>query len=348
MHLQSFVLFRVLAISLVVLGHVRYISGWEANTFIEKYLYMTFVEGGTFYFAFISGFLFQYIFVSNFNFRKYLEGKLKTIFLPYLFLSIVPISVALITRNPYPDYFFYGDSGIYEDYIRPALLYFFSGRVLTGYWYIPFISLVFISSPLIVMFTSIRRCYQVAILLILFFISMLVHRPVDNMSPFQSYVYFIPVYLFGMFVSVNSNKIFEIFKDRLIYLLVISLGLSFFVAYFIGEFGNRHKIFLSYEGLDFMVVQRSLMCIFYYVLFTRLSQIESKWINLFAGASFSIYFLHVWVIYIINRIDINSIIGLPNFIYFIILFFFVMVLCVLSAYLVKKTLGARSRIFIGY
>ena len=177
--------FRALSIFLIVFGHCFWISNWYPDkTWQNVYLYM--IPGGTFFFAFISGFLFAHLNVSTFRYADFIARKWRNIASPYLWISVPVICFAVVVQ--YPGYFVDSRDGFYYQYLLPFFKYLLTGRVFTGYWYIPFILLVFAISPLLVRFYHLSSRVQLMMVAVLLLLAMFVHRAEDNLNPLQSFV----------------------------------------------------------------------------------------------------------------------------------------------------------------
>lgn len=335
--------FRALAIFLIVCGHCFWIANWYPQQTWEKvYLYM--IPGGTFFFAFISGFLFAHLNVSRFRYAEFFAKKWRNIASPYLCLAIPVICLAVVTQ--YPGYFVDERPGFYYQYLLPFFQYLLTGRVLTGYWYIPFIMLVFAVSPLLVRFYRMHnQALQLLIVAVLLLTAMFVHRSEDNLNPLQSFVYFLPVFMFGMVF----NRHFALLRDnyRLLpwLLLLISLVLSVYQSAGLGIAHNAHKAFFTYGGADLKLIEKVMQAVAILLLFERYWQQRYRLIDLIASASFAIFFLHPMVIAIFKRILQNHFAG---FIYWHILTFTVFFTTLLLAWLAKQMLGKHSRQVIGW
>lgn len=154
MFINSINNFRAFSIFMIVLSHTYWISNVPVGNKIGDF-YIAFTFGGTFYFLFISGFLFDQLSLASFDYYKYMIKKIRNVVSPYVVMSFLPILIALNMQSIYPEYFFSSTSGIYSEYVKPFFLYLFTGRALTGYWYIPFIFLIFILAPFFKLFKNI-------------------------------------------------------------------------------------------------------------------------------------------------------------------------------------------------
>lgn len=335
--------FRALAIFLIVCGHCFWISNWSPEQRWEKvYLYM--IPGGTFFFAFISGFLFAHLNVKSFKYADFIGKKWRNIASPYLFLSVPVICLAVVVQ--YPGYFIDERPGVYYQYIQPFIQYLLTGRVLTGYWYIPFIMLVFAISPLLVRFYRMHnQALQLLIVGVLLIIAMFVHRSEDNLNPLQSFVYFLPVFMFGMVFNRHYTVLRENYPWLPWVLLVLSLVLSVYQSAWLGIAHNAHKAFFTYSGVDLKLIEKLMQAVAILLLFERYWQQRHKLIDLIASASFAIFFLHPWVIALFKRVLQDKFAG---FVYWHVLTITVFFTTLFLAWLAKKILGSYSRRVIGW
>lgn len=236
MYLRSIEYFRAIAIVLIVAGHCFAISGWIVDSFAELVL-ANIISGGTSLFVFISGFLFHHVFYRTFDYRQFMLKKIRNVYFPYLFLSIFGIWHALVTRIPFPEYYFGPDDTLYDQVVRPALLYLWTGGVFV-YWYIPFIMGMFLLSPLFIRFIESSRRFRGVLICLTLAISLFMHRPVNNFSILQSMVFFLPVYLFGMCCSLEKEWIYARLSERLWLLLIGAILLAMLQA---GCYGCRRQ-----------------------------------------------------------------------------------------------------------
>ncbi len=344
MFIQSIDNFRALSIIIIVIGHVFWISGFNTEDDVSKF-YISLISGGTFYFVFISGFLFEKLSFEEFSFSKFMLRKFKVVFLPYLFISFLPIIIAISLRNVYPQYFFDNHlSGFYYDYIKPYFMYVFTGRVLTGYWYIPFVFLIFLSSPILVIYNKLSIKQKVYLFVAFIILSGFVFRSVDNINPFQSFVYFLPIFLLGIIVANFHQELSKTPLSIAFSLLFLSFFISYFQIEFNNIFGNQSKNFFDYQGYDFRVLEKSIQSVSIYLFLERF-RFKLSFFSLVAKASFAIYFLHPLFIFIINKINQGYFHG---FFYLQITSAIVLFLCIVSALLFKYIFKGKSRYLIGY
>jgi hypothetical protein len=342
--------FRAIAILIIVAGHSYKLGGLVFDSFWEK-LIENIISGGTALFVFISGFLFHHVFYKNFSYTKFFFSKCKNILIPYTIIGIIPIVLA-VTLEPklrnYYSMFRPTSAGFLYEYVIPAGKYFWTGRFENAYWYIPFIMVTFALSPLHISFIKAPPKVKAFTVFSLLIISMLMHRPHENLHVFQSVLYFFPVYLIGISSSIYRNLIYSKLSGKESYILlgVIFLAIS---ENFMGHSGNYHKAAFVFGGIDIIIIQKILLCFFFMVWLHRFENYQNKYINYLASTSFAVFFFHPLLIQILRRL-IKSM-GFSINESWIVYLFWVLVLtaaCVGLAKLVKNITPTYSRYLIGY
>ena len=289
--LNSVNYFRGIAIFIIVLGHCYDLSRWEVSGNLEEIFYSISLNGSV-YFVFISGFLYHYIFYHKFDFKKFMEKKAKHVLLPYLLFSALPILYVV----------FLGNGGTYLPeslQAKPFLAvvwYFLTGRISYAYWYIPMAFLIFAISPLIN--EIIRSDWMPQIAALLLGISLVVHRPIDNINPIHSFIYYLPVYLIGILSSIHYRGICAFLESKVskAILIAIALNLSIIQVLVFNVSGNFHKQFWSISVPDVNLLQKVLLC---FLLVSILDRYEDTDLTLFkktAETSFAVYFIHPFLI----------------------------------------------------
>ncbi|MGD1895399.1 MAG: acyltransferase [Phormidesmis sp.] len=352
MFLNSLNYFRAIAILMIVAGHTFDYAGISFESIPARTL-GNLLSGGTSLFVFISGFLFHHIFYRRYQFKKFMSGKLKKVLLPYTLLSIVPILITVISvdavysyQNPGGTGFLH--TGLIGHYLIPAIRYYATGSIVAAYWYIPFVMLVFLMSPLHIGFIGLKLKHRLIITLLLTVISLFMHRPVHNGIILQSLIYFTPVYLIGIICSQQRENVYAFFKNKEIYLLIIAVVLAAIQAAQ-GDVSNYRKPPFVYGGIDTMLLQKTALCFFFMVWLHRFEAVNARLLNLIAATSFAIYFLHMWMLKglsrVVVRLDVSAI--SPWFLYLVLVAVTVL-LSVGIALTLKKILHKNSRYIIGY
>ena len=289
--LNSINYFRGIAIFIIVLGHCYGLSRWEVSGKSEEIFYSISLNGSV-YFVFISGFLYHYVFYHKFDFKKFMIKKAKYVLLPYLFFSTLPILYVV----------FIGDGGeflpetLQGKPLFAVAWYFLTGRISYAYWYVPMAILLFAISPLINKIIKYEKVLVTASLLLL--VSLIVHRPIDNINPFHSLIYFLPVYLIGIWSSINHDRMCKFLENRVskASLLVIAIDLSLVQVLVFNTSGNFQKQFWSITVLDVNLLQKILLCIFFVSVLNKYEDTDITIAKKAAETSFAIYFIHPFLI----------------------------------------------------
>lgn len=350
MFINSINLFRGIAILFIVAGHSYTLAGFSPSNIFERTT-ANLLTGGTALFVFISGFMFHHVFSRSFNYKKFMRKKFENVVLPYLILSIYPIWDIIYYER------FSSTLGI-SGPIDALLFYPLRGIHLTAYWYIPFAVILFLASPLFLRLMDFR--YKGPLIALGILASSLIHRPLYNIDVFQSFIYFAPVYLMGMWASMNKDRIYGSLKGREWILLTLAVLLAFIQAELAvyspaqglvvfpgataGYVGNFHKDILTYNGIDFMILQKTALCFFFMVFLRRYEDVHIPFLDFTAKYSFAIFFLHCYLILWGERIG-----GLKNGNLITLIFATLLLSCLSTGIAagIKKLLPAHSRKIIG-
>jgi fucose 4-O-acetylase-like acetyltransferase len=346
MRLNYFDYFRGVAIILIVAGHSYY--PWTIDTLPEMVI-ANLITGGTALFVFISGFFFHHVYYPKFQFRNFLIKKVKFVFLPYLILSSIAfILIVIMLKHPSP--LIIGDTDCIANCMLLYMKYLWTGRILTAYWYVPFIMIIFAMSPLFIQYIKLSSVMQLTIFTILVGGSMLIQRPLENLSPIHSAIYFTPIYLLGIIYSINEKKISSLLKHKSLAIGTTMLGISIIQVILNDSYGNYHKsAIFSYAGFDLIIIQKIIMIFFFLSILIKIDNKNVLVLKYLASISFALYFLHPWFLKAFGYFSIIDYLSLiPGAIIFPIKTIFVIALCLTTATLVKKTLYNKSRYIIGY
>ncbi len=340
--LNSINYFRGIAIIFIVLGHCYRLSHWHLSSNLEKIFYSLTLNGSV-YFVFISGFLFHHIFFHRFNYQQFIVKKSKYVLIPYLFCSIVPILYIV----------FFGDGGqflhneLQQEPILAIVWYLVTGSISYAYWYIPMAMIVFAISPLIIWL--VKNNYLLKAVWFLLPISIIVHRPVNNINTIHSFVYFLPVYLLGVYSSIEKQKIYSYLKNKKIAILLLAIAIGIIQVLLFKETGNFHKDFFTIDLPDINLIQKILLCFLFMSVLDSYEDSNIPSLNKTAETSFAIYFIHPWIVDL--GIKLTRDFGLDyegNLFTLILATAIVLIISMAIATTVKKVLGKNSRYLIGW
>lgn len=342
--IKSINYFRGIAIIIIVLGHSFDLAHWEISNSLEQFIYSLSLNG-TVYFVFISGFLYNHIFFSRFNYKKFLSKKIQYVLVPYILFSLIPILHAVFLNG--------GGYGLpdtlRDDPFRAIIWYLCTGNIILAYWYVPMAMLLFAISPIVN--RIIKSGHILAILLALIPISLIVHRPIENLNALHSLIYFFPVYLLGAWSSINHRIISEHLKDHKKQLLLAALAiiLGLLQVFVWQHSGNFAKEFWSITVPDINLLQKIVLCFLFISILDRYENTEIPWLSKVAETSFSIYFIHVFVLNgvfsLFTRLNFSY---QGNFFIWLFVGSATVMVSMAIAFIVKTLLQKRSRYLIGW
>jgi surface polysaccharide O-acyltransferase-like enzyme len=348
MFLKSFEYFRGISILFIVAGHCFQLGNWEINNVFEKFI-ANIIAGGSSLFVFISGFLFHHVFFKKYKYERFIFKKIRNVLIPYLVLSVLPIIYFVFIKGggPHVDYMQLDEN----KWLLSVLFYIFSGSTLTAYWYVPFIMVVFFLSPLFISFIEANRKKQIIITIFFVFVSLVLHRPSENVNVFQSVLYFTPFYLIGILSSINKDTIFSRFPKIEWLLLGGVFMFALLQAIFYDHYGNFHKNIFEFSNLDIMLIQKLLLCLFCMTFLRRFENVKCSSLSFLATISFPIYFIHPQVITVLSKFIASKDLyhddpGGPSL--WLLSTLIVLAISIFFAVIVKKCIPKYSRQLIGW
>jgi surface polysaccharide O-acyltransferase-like enzyme len=346
MQINSFNHFRAISIIFIVAGHSFGTVGMEIDNLFDISI-KNLVVGGSSFFVFISGLLFHHIFYPKYQYKKFMVKKISNVLLPYMILGFVPVFLyVLMKKDVFDGYFLPIGVGAINEYLIPTLKYYGTGRFLTAYWYIPFIMVTFILSPIHIRYIKLGLKLQLLIVLLSSFVSVLIHRPIANISVIQSVIYFTPIYLIGITASIHKANIYQYLQGKEIYLFFIAIVLAIFQAY-LGGSGNYHKPAFVYGGIDLMFFQKLVLCFFFMAWLNKFEKLNNSFLYDIASTSFTIFFMHPFILWALGKFKLDFI-KQDSWVVFIIFVAVLTASCIVVAKLFKKVFPQRSRYLIGY
>ncbi len=294
--------FRGLAILLILAGHTMQIG--EKNSWLNNVTFEIWA-GGTALFIFISGFLFQYL-SSKFEYKTYLKKKWKNVIIPYILTAIPGIILCFTMPKLYGNPF----AGL-----NPFLqigIFLTTGRVHNvPTWFIPMIVIFFIFSAFLLYLAKKNILYKLIPLLfaITIFIPRMDIEPdwlvnytyIDRYIEYlkyilSSFIHFSSMYVFGMYLADNRNKIDIFYQKRyiLIFLMVLTSIIDIYLNHnFQIVNGTVSKIFLTIIILGYLKHYDD--SIKNHTKINHLLDITAKY-------SFGLFFIHWYFVFAFNKV----------------------------------------------
>jgi surface polysaccharide O-acyltransferase-like enzyme len=290
---------RGVAILLIVAAHCVTFFQWNSHP-IGLSLVMDMFDNSTLIFMFISGYLFHHT-SAHYQYKNYLRSKVFNVLMPYVIAAAPGMLYMLFTRAPSaPDA--PADLSLLG---RAADLLLYGGsQVNYALWFIPVICIYYLASPLLVQLA--RRPAMYAVLFVLLPLSVVMHRPTyTHGHNLLLAVYFLSAYLGGMFCSQYHDRIVPLLDRHFRLLCVVTVALvAGHVAFSThhGKYGVQSMQSLLTldrpDGLiDWLFVQKVLITLSLWALIRRFATTRMAFLDHLADASFTIYFLHLYVIY---------------------------------------------------
>ena len=352
--LYEFDYFRGLSIFLIVFCHIWGFIALNSsikNILINpKHFYKYFLSyeeffifGATSFFVFISGFLFYYIFYKRgFDYKEFILKKCKNVLSPYLLIIIIFsfINICFLKVN------------LTLEYIFNCILFY------SSYWYIPFIMVIFISSPLHIKFIETKLKYQIIYLSIAILYSTFTVR--NNENPLLSVLFWSSFYLLGIFCSIYYDRIkkFDLITKSCFFITCI-LTSTFALAVNQGYAHIKYATVWDFHfSFNIIVIPKIfyLFSILFFCTFINNSNKYNllKWVlKILSKYSFPTFFLHPIFIFFMHLYKEKIRIFLVN-LSFIELHFLalsttiiIFIISISIAYVVKKITKRYSRMIIG-
>jgi surface polysaccharide O-acyltransferase-like enzyme len=265
----------------------------------------------TIFFIFISGFLFEYL-SSRYSSQEYYKSKFKNILLPYLILSTGILIYNFLLKEV---------SFTFSDLLNTLTF----GEAQFQYWYIPFICLVFLISPLLLPMLGTRTGTTISL---------------------GQYVYFLPIYITGMIFSINYERVILVLEKRFL-LLFVAIVISTCLIILAKLFDLSFSFISLYESFHY--IQKMFILLFLIVFFKKIEHIDIKILNVLAKYSFALFFTHTLVDSLVrdkfyDLFATSSFIIIPISIFYTLMIISITLLFCMS---IKKLFIGHSRYVIG-
>lgn len=311
-HIGYIAYFRAVAILMIVTGH-SYALAWTHGISEDPTkgvsLFNTLpalINGGTSIFVFISGFLYRQVFYGRIGYGEFMRKKALTVGLPYLIVA-TPLALLEIMSGTFTVTMMKEGVPYRENYFIDYIALMTTGRMVTAFWYIPCAMLLFLASPLFDRFIRMPARERFVVLAITIGIALWIHRPLDNLNPLQSLVYFTNLYLFGIIFCEYRVPIMRmITRDPVLILLLAAL--VFVAAVQAVVLQNVENIERGVGdgwlplGLDLMLVQKYVMTFALCGFLARFGHLLHAPLEFLAKYSFGIFFAHGVILAVLNRL----------------------------------------------
>jgi hypothetical protein len=157
------------------------------------------------------------------------------------------------------------------------------------------------------------------------------------------------VYLLGIFVSSNHQVFYVKMIGKELYILLAAL----FILILQIKIGKIEKVinfsFIKKQYFDLMIIQKSVLSIFFILFLKRTNYPKASFINILALNSFGIFFIHGFFIWVINALVLRfKITFISNsIILYLLTASLVLVLSLLSSIIIRRVFSHYSKYIIG-
>ncbi len=313
---------RTIAILLVVGAHAKEpFRGTAGSPPLISFTHVNVI------FIFVAGYLFQYL-LTSFHYSSYLRVKLKTVILPYITISIPAIAMYMVGMKDLSTLGAPSWVDSPHEWVGYMLV---TGTHLGPLWFIPMIAIVYIASPLLKAMDDRPNLYWSIFPLLL--LSAFVGRSATDNNPLQAFVFYLPVYIIGMWSSRYRDRLLPVLQRNWPPLLA---ALLLPALVYVGEKGAQELSFIS----------KILFSMGLLGLLSRVSAKLSKTFDWIGDLSFGIYFVHGYIaaVFLILMRKHVVVYGVFEYLFVLTVIFAGSTAVVLAA---KRLLGSRSRMIIG-
>ena len=349
---------RALAILIIVAGHT-YAVAWTHFVSEDPQDQVTWlnivpaiITGGTAYFVFISGFLYRQVFYGRTGYGDFMRKKALYVGVPYLILG-TPLAFAEMYVGDFTVTASKEGVAYAQNTFLDYMVLMTTGRMVTAYWYIPFIFLVFLASPFFDWFIRQEAKIRMAVFAASVLVALWVVRPLDNLNPVHSFLYFTSFYLFGILFCENRKAIMEFATRRstIAALAVLLVAIALAQALILHLPDNLERTStdgLGPVGFDMMLVQKFVGIVLLCGALARWGHHAGPPLSFIADHSFGLFFTHGIVLAVLIRLpaEMSPHLGEPM-LDLAIYSLFVITWSLLIVLIVKQLTGRYSRYVIG-
>ena len=283
--------FRAVAIAIIVVGHAVPCFDWRSRPQLEALL-LDLWSNGTVLFVFVAGYLFEYH-SPGYRYISYLRKKFLYVVIPYVLVEAPAVIITLVRSSPDP-----GALAL-RDWVH-RILWFYTHPALTinfPLWFIPMIVAYYVLAPFFMLFVRWPRLY--ALLPALLCVSALAHRPVVLSEISQPGVYFLSAYVAGMWASHSRQWLDPLLRRHAVALaamFVVSVAACTLLLAHHGNYESLRLFSREHGWIDWVFLQKLLLSFALLGVLGRVVKRRIRALAVVADQSFSIYFLHYYVL----------------------------------------------------
>ena len=330
--------FRAVAILVIVAGHAAFTLGRDAEPRTMDLL-ADVLDYGTVLFLFIAGFLFQHL-SASYDYRGYLGRKLRNVILPYV-VTLVPGIAFVLWTNRHTD----------TSPLLRVVSILVTGLGTPDYpmWYVPMIALFYLAAPLFIAVVRHPRLYWVAVPLLV--LSTVAQRPPEVQTAAIA-LYFLPVYLIGMWVGHERARLEPLLLRIWPALLAVWAGAVLVRFLFSPVHGGDYSRGLfsgEYGWVDWMLLMKLVLAFALVGMLQRWEARIGDRLTFIGDISFTIFFVHVYLLFVFTLASVALFGAVPQgtLVSWFALTVVVVGVAAAGAHVARRILGPRSRLLIG-
>ncbi len=335
---------RAIAIFIVVSTHCLPLFKMQGDGWAMA-LFHSLITNGTVYFMFIAGLLFEHQSV-KFRFYPYLKKKLHYVIIPYV---VVSMPVLLIDAIQGSGIFNPADAHHWPTLFQNVVAALLSGAIIEPpFWFIPMIAVFYLLAPALLWITRLR--YFGILLPVTVILASFSHRPTALDHVWQSFPYFLPAYLYGMWFRTNYSRLIEWHTRWLPSLIVLAVGLRWFEIVILHQNGvvfSQTLFSQEHSVIDIDVYFKLLTSGIFLVGLRHAGSLIGRVLDYLAELSFGIFFLHIYVIVAFQHVLRGTIAVGFGAVFLLVTASLVTVLCIPILWSVRTGFGRNSRVLVG-
>lgn len=287
---------RGVAIVMVVATHCVSAFSWDEHPCALQFCLDLF-DDSSLLFVFIAGLLFQRAAAGpSFNYGRFVRRKAVVVFVPFALLSLPGALYTLRQASVMQGLGLSDRAALF----KLGYLYLYpGGQVNYALWFIPVVLLLYLAAPLLRL--PIRHPWLYAVLAVLLPVSLLMQRPTHaHDHNLLLALYFLPAYLIGMACGQYLHRVEPALDHFMVPLLTVAL--TVFIAHFLlAPHHGKYVMGTGSGAVDWLFVQKLLLCLGVWALLRRA---RGAWpvLKPLAQASFTIYFLHMYVLFTVEAV----------------------------------------------
>ncbi|MBP6534584.1 MAG: acyltransferase [Arenimonas sp.] len=338
--------FRGIAILAIIGAHAWSVLGsYGAQENNPHYIWLysateTLFHGSTLFFALISGILYSRVLRGK-SWGTFFKNKGANVILPYVLLTI------LLTALSWPEYLAYGKANgitfFFPEELSKNIVF---GQVQTHLWYIPVLTVLFLSTPLFALLLKPGRGIG---LLLLGVMPLVVSRtPFPQLISWQTIAFFLGAYALGMVLGDRLEAMLTFVQRHLSALLVLLVAFS--LANFL--LFRWEYVATGFTSLHQSVVYSQKMLAAVLILYALHAHEDKlpKALMVLGTYAFSLYFLHFTFIWLLSEAFVKRLpdAGIPALtLAGLAIYALSILLSLLLSMGIRKLLGRYSRYLIG-